>query len=332
VKALVTGGGGFLGEAVVRALVTRGDDVVSLARGDYPALRELGVRTVRGDVADEATVTAAAAGCDVVLHVAAKAGDWGPAADYERSNIEGTRAVLAGCRAAGVGRLVYTSTPSVVHTGGDIAGGDETLPYATHFTSSYPRTKAVAEQLVLAADGPDLATTALRPHLVWGPGDPHFLPRILDRARRGRLFLVGGGTALIDTTYIDDAAAAHVLAADRLGPGAACAGRAYFITSGEPRPVREVVNGLLAAGGLPPVSRSVPLPVAVAAGGAVETAWRLLGRDDQPLITRFLARQLATAHWFDISAARRDLGYEPPVGLDEGFARLAKWCAREGAA
>ena len=323
-RALVTGGGGFLGGAVVRALVARGDEVVSLARSDYPALRELGVQTVRGDLADPPAVLSAAQGCDVVLHVAAKAGIWGSAADFERSNVEGTRSVVAACRTLGISRLVHTSTPSVVHDGGSIAGGDESLPYARHFSSDYPRTKAVAERLVLGAADDALATVALRPHLVWGPGDTQLVPRILQRARAGRLRLVAGGTAVIDTTYVDDAVAAHLDAADRLAPGAACSGRAYFITSGEPRPVRDVVNAILAAAGLPPETRSVPLPVAEAAGGALERVWRLLRRQDDPPMTRFLARQLATDHWFDISAARRDLGYAPAVGLDEGFRRLAQ--------
>lgn len=326
-RVLVTGGGGFLGGAVVRGLLARGDEVVSVARGDYPALRALGVETVRADLADEVAVTAAARGCEVVVHVAAKAGIWGPAADYERSNVQGTRSVLAACRALGVRRLVHTSTPSVVHAGGDIAGGDETLPYATHFTSPYPRTKAVAEREVLAAADDRLTTVALRPHLVWGPGDTQLVSRILDRARTGRLRFVGGGQALIDTTYVDDAVSAHLAAVDALEPGAPCSGRAYFVSSGDPRPVREVVNAILAAGGLPPETRSVSLSLAVGAGAAAEGLWRALGRTDDPPMTRFLARQLATAHWFDITAARRELAWEPAVGLDEGFRRLAAWLA-----
>jgi 2-alkyl-3-oxoalkanoate reductase len=329
VKALVTGGGGFLGGAVVDALIARGDDVVSLARGDYPALRERGVATVRGDLADPAGARAAVEGVDVVLHVAAKAGIAGTAAEFRHSNVEGTRVLLDACREAGVRRFVFTSTPSVVHTGGDITGGDESLPYATHFDAPYPETKAESERMVLAANGPDLATVALRPHLVWGPGDTQFVPRILARARSGRLRFVGDGSAVVDTTYIDDAARAHLDAADRLAPDAACAGRPYFITSGDPRPVRDLVNGIVVAGGLEPVRRTVPLPVAVAAGAAVESVWRVLervpglGDVGEPPMTRFLARQLATAHWFDIGAARRDLGYVPQVPLDEGFVRLA---------
>jgi nucleoside-diphosphate-sugar epimerase len=323
VRVLVTGGGGYIGGGVVRALLARGDEVVSLARGDYPSLRALGVHTVRGDLADPAAVLAAASGCSAVVHVAAKAGIWGPLADYTRSNVEGTRSVLAACRQLGIRKLVHTSTPSVVHAGGDIEGGNESLPYADHADSPYARTKAVAEQEVLAAADGTLGTVALRPHLVWGPGDTQLVPRILQRARSGRLRLVDGGRARIDTTYVDDAVAAHLCALDAVGPGAACSGRAYFISSGDPRSFREVIGSILAAAGLPPETRSVPLPVAVAAGVAAEGLWRLLRRTDDPPMTRFLARQMATAHWFDISAARRDLGYAPTVGLDEGFRRLA---------
>ena len=322
-RVLVTGGGGFLGGAVVRGLLARGDDVVSVARGDYPALRELGVETQRGDLAESAVAERAAEGCEAVVHVAALAGMWGPTEAYERSNVEATRSVLAACRTVGVRRLVFTSTPSVVHAGQDIVGGDESLPYATHFTTDYPRTKAVAERLVLAATDDELGTVALRPHLVWGPEDTQLIPRILSRARSGRLRFVGGGDAVFDTTYVDDAVAAHLCALDRIAPGAACSGKAYFISSGDPRPVKEVINAILSAAGLPPEHRSVPLPVALAAGAAAEGVWRALRRQDEPPMTRFLAQQLATSHWFDISAARRDLGYEPQVGLDEGFRRLA---------
>ena len=324
-RVLVTGGGGFLGGAVVRGLLDRGDEVTSVARGDYPQLRALGVHTVRGDLAEPGTALRAAEGCGAVVHVAAKAGIWGADADYERSNVQATEQVLHACRKHGIARLVHTSTPSVVHGGSDIRGGDESLPYAEHYATAYPRTKAVAERAVLAAADDRLGTVALRPHLVWGPGDTQLVPRVLDRARRGRLRLVGGGDALIDTTYVDDAVAAHLGALDRVAPGAACSGRAYFVSSGDPRPVREVVNAILAAAGLPPETRSVPLPVAELAGGLAESAWRLLGRDDEPPMTRFLARQLATAHWFDLTAARRDLGDQPQVGLDEGFRRLAEW-------
>jgi len=336
-KALVTGGSGFLGGAIVRQLRARGDSVRILSRGRQPGTRAPGghenvmedVERILGDVAEEEVVLRAAEGCDVVFHVAARVGGFGPRSEFERTNVLGTIRVIDACRRAGVPRLVYTSTPSVVHTGADIEGGDETLPYARHFEAAYPETKAIAERLVLAADGPRLATVALRPHLVWGPGDNQLLPRLLARARAGRLRLVGSGEKKVDATYVDNAAAAHLLAADRLGPGAPCAGRPYFIAQGEPAPARVLIDGVLAAAGLPPVERRIPLRLAWLAGALAELAYHLLGRQDEPPITRFAARQLASAHWYDLTAARRDLGYVPSVSTTEGLRRLRAHLASE---
>ena len=325
---LVTGGSGFLGTAIVRGLLARGATVRSLARGPAPELAALGVEVLRGDVADPGAVSRAVAGCELVFHVAAKAGMWGTYAAYAASNVEGTRHVLDACRRHDVPRLVYTSTPSVVHRGDDIEGGNERLPYATRFDSPYPATKAVAERMVLAASDATLATVALRPHLLWGPGDTQLVPRILDQARRGRLRLVDGGRAVVDATYVDNAADAHLLAADRLHAGSQVAGRAYFIAQGHPLPLRDILGRILAAAGLPPVTASVPFPVAYGVGAAAEASWRLLRRGGEPPMTRFLARQLATSHWFDLSAARRDLGYEPRVSLEEGLARLRRQLRR----
>lgn len=325
---LVTGGGGFLGGAVVRQLLARGDAVRSVQRSDVPALRALGVDVVQADLTDRDAVIRAARGCDAVVHVAAKAGIWGSYASYHGANVVGTQHVLDACRAGGIQRLVYTSTPSVVHSGGDVEGIDESAPVAAHFETAYPATKAMAERLVLAANGADLATVALRPHLIWGPNDPQLTARILERARAGRLRLVGGGTKLIDSVYIDNAAAAHLLALDRVRPGAACAGKAYFITQDAPMPQRDLVNGILAAAGLPPCTRSISPGIAYAAGALLELVWRVLRRDTEPLMTRFVARQLATAHWYDISAARRDLGYAPEITVAEGLARLANHLRR----
>lgn len=324
-KALVTGGGGFLGRTIVEKLVDLGWQVSSLARGTYPELEALGVTCHRGDLAEADAVDAAVAGVDVVFHVAAKAGVWGPYREYERANITGTDNVLAACRTHGVGRLVYTSTPSVVHAGDDIEGGDESLPYPRKFHAHYPATKAVAEQRVLAANGPDLATVALRPHLIWGPRDNHLVPRLLERQRAGRLKLVGSGDKLVDTVYVDNAADAHLQACNRLEPGAACAGRVYFISQGEPLTIREWINRILAAGGLGPVRRSVPAPVALFAGAIMEGFAKATGQREEPMLTRFLVRHLSTAHWYDLTAARRDLGYEPAISIDEGFERLAAW-------
>lgn len=324
-RALVTGGGGFLGRAIVRRLVERGDSVASLARGDYPDLRVLGVETIRGDVADPEAVARASEGADLVFHVAAKAGIWGPHAEFVRANVEGTRNVLGACRARGVSRLVFTSSPSVVYGGGDLEGVDESTPYPARFAASYPATKAEAERMVLAANGPDLATVGLRPHLIWGPGDNHLIPRILARARLGRLRRIGRRPNLVDSIYIDNAADAHLLAADRLAIGSPIAGRAYFLSQGDPWPLWDLINGILHAAGLPPVDRTVPPALAGLAGAVLETAHRLLRLPGEPAMTRFLAHQLSTAHWFDIGAARRDLGYRPAVSIDEGLRRLQRW-------
>jgi nucleoside-diphosphate-sugar epimerase len=322
-KALVTGGGGFLGGAIVRQLRERGDAVRSFSRGSYPALDAIGVEQVRGDLADAAAVTAAAAGCDVVFHVAARAGVWGPWDEYYQANFVGTENVLAACKANGVRRLVFTSSPSVTFAGIDQNGVNESEPYPTRFLAHYPHTKALAEQAVLAANGPDLATAALRPHLIWGPGDPHLIPRLVERARAGRLKRVGRESKLVDTVYVDNAAAGHLQAADALALGSAVAGKAYFLSQGEPEPLWDFVNRVLAAAGLPPVTRSVPARVAYAAGTILEAVYRVFRLRGEPPMTRFVARQLSTAHWFDLTAARRDFGYAPAVSTADGLRRLA---------
>lgn len=324
-RALVTGGGGFLGLAIVRLLRRRDDEVRSLARNLYPELEALGVEQVRGDLADAGAVTAAARGCALVFHVAAKAGIWGDYQDYYRANVIGTDNVIAACRAHGIDRLVYTSSPSVVFDGKDMEGVDESVPYPAHFEAHYPRTKAEAEQRVLAANGPELATTALRPHLIWGPGDNHLVPRILDRGRRGRLRRIGRRPCLVDTLYIDNAAKAHLQAADHLAVGSPVAGKAYFLAQGEAKPVWEVVDRILSAGNLPPVTRTISPQLAYAAGLLLEQVYTLLRLSGEPPMTRFVARELSTAHWFDLSAARRDFGYRPQVSFAEGMERLAAW-------
>ena len=324
-RALVTGGGGFLGGAVARLLVGRGWAVRSFQRRHSPALAALGVEQQPGDLADLEAVQTAVGGCEVVFHVAARVVLWGPAREFGATNVVGTQNVLTACRRAGVPRLVFTSTPAVVHAGRHLEGVDESAPYAERFDSDYPRTKCAAERMVLDANGPELATVALRPHLIWGPGDTQLVGRIVDRARAGRLWLVGDGANLVDTTYVDNAALAHVLACDRLRPGAACAGKTYFITNGEPRPLREILDRILAAAGEPPVRRRLPYLVAWAAAAVAEAGYRVLAPSGEPPVTRMLVRHLATAHWYDISAARCDLGYEPTVSLDEGFRRLGDW-------
>lgn len=322
-KALVTGGGGFLGGAIVRLLRDRGDVVRSFSRGAYPALDALGVEQVRGDLVDPMAVAKAAEGCDVVIHAAAKAGVWGPLREYYQANVVGTANVIAACREHGIRRLVFTSSPSVTFAGVDQNGVNESEPYPTRFLAHYPETKAEAEQRILAANGPDLATVALRPHLIWGPGDPHLIPRLVQRARAGRLRRIGREPKLVDTTYVDNAAVAHVQAADRLAPGSRVGGKAYFISQGEPEPLWDFVNRLLGAAGLPPVTRTASPRLAYTVGAILERVYGLLRLRGEPPVTRFVAKQLSTAHWYDLTAAKNDLGYAPAVSTEVGMERLA---------
>jgi nucleoside-diphosphate-sugar epimerase len=324
-KALVTGGGGFLGGAVVRLLQHRGDTVRSLTRSAYPWLDELGVEQTLGDLADAEAVDKAVSGCDIVFHTAAKAGVWGRRADYVSTNIIGTENVIAACKKHRVRKLVYTSTPSVVHARGDIEGGNESLPYSRHFDAYYPATKALAEKAVLAANGPEMAAVALRPHLIWGPSDPHLIPRLLARARSGKLRRIGSRPVKVDVTYIDNAADAHILAGDKLDVGAPCAGKVYFISNAEPVELWPFVDRILSAAGLPPVARSVSAWKARLAGGMLEWFYWLFRVPGEPPMTRFVANQMSTAHWYDISAARRDLGYEPRISIEEGLRRTGEW-------
>jgi len=321
-KALVTGGGGFLGSAIVRQLLARGDEVVSFSRGEHPHLTALGVEQRRGDLSDLNALVEAAKGCDIAFHVAAKAGVWGSFDEYHLANVAGTENVISACRILSITRLVYTGSPSVVFDGSDVEGGDESLPYPAHFEAHYPHTKALAEKAVLAANSRTLATVSLRPHLIWGPGDNHLVPRIVAKARSGKLRRIGERPCLVDTVYVENAAEAHLNAADRLAPGSPPAGKAYFISNGEPLPLWEMVNRILAAAGLPPVTRSVSPLLAYAAGTICEALWKSLQLTGEPPMTRFVAKELATAHWFDISAARNDLGYRPRISIDQGLRLL----------
>lgn len=319
---LVTGAAGFLGGAITRALLARGEAVTAVQRSPAPQLADLGVQVVRGDLAEPGVAEQAVQGCDAVIHVAAKAGHWGKYDDYFSANVLATRQVLSACQSAAVRHLVYTSTPSVAHAGGDLAGVDESAPIPSHFAAHYPATKAIAEQEVLAANDAALSTCALRPHLIWGPGDNHLLPRLLARARAGRLRFVGSGENKVDTIYIDNAAKAHLQALDNLRAGGKCAGRAYFLSNDEPLPLKSIVNRLIACANLPPCDRHIPVPLAFAAGAAMELIYRVFSLSGEPLLTRFVVQQLSTAHYYTINAAKADFGYRAEVSIDEGLARL----------
>jgi nucleoside-diphosphate-sugar epimerase len=330
--ALVTGGTGFLGRRLVERLLAQGRPVTVLGRTPAPELAARGVRFIRAALEDAPAVEAACAGMATVFHLAAKVGVWGRYDDFFRANVLGTRAVIAGCRRHGVTRLVHTSTPSVVYNGRAIAGGDESLPLTTDCPSPYPLTKALAEREVLGANSSALRTVALRPHLIWGVGDPHLVPRILARARAGRLRIVGDGTNRVDLVHVENAVDAHLLAESALGkchvirdtsegPGN-CGGRAYFITNGEPVVLWDWINALLLALGEPPVTRHISLGAATAAGAAGELAWRVFSLRGEPPMTRFIAAELAKDHWFEIAAARRNLGYAPRISMTQGTAEL----------
>jgi nucleoside-diphosphate-sugar epimerase len=325
--ALVTGGTGFLGRHIVERLLSEGRPVTILARRENRELAGLGARFVTASLDDTAAVLEACKGAHTVFHMAAKVGVWGATEDFFRTNVLGTRAVIEGCRQHGVRRLVYTSTPSVVFNGRDLADADESLPLTTDCPCAYPLTKAVAEREVLAANTPALRTVALRPHLIWGVGDPHLVPRMLERARSGKLRIVGDGGNRVDMVHILNATDAHLLAERALGgatPGPA-AGKAYFISNGEPVDLWDWINALLTALGEKPIERHISLRVATTLGTLCEGLWKLFPLKGEPPMTRFMASELAKDHWFNIAAARRDLGYQPRITMQQGTRELVAW-------
>jgi nucleoside-diphosphate-sugar epimerase len=331
--ALVTGGGGFLGGYIIQALLARGDRVRNFGRGDYPQLCAQAVDVVRGDIRDRDAVAEACRGVECVFHAAALPGIGMRWQMYDEVNRGGTENVLAGCIAAGVQQLVYTSSPSVVFAGDDQSGVDESAAYNFRWMESnrayYSLSKARGEQSVLAANGARLRTCALRPHLIWGPGDTHLVPRLIARARSGRLRRVGDGTNLVDVTYVENAADAHLQAARALATAVSpVAGKAYFVSQGQPVNCWQWIDEVLALVDLPPITKSISLKSASRMGTVCEIAYRLLRLSGEPPMTRFLAAQLGTSHWFDISAARRDFGYEPRVSTAEGMQRLGEWLRR----
>ncbi|KQR24093.1 nucleoside-diphosphate sugar epimerase [Agreia sp. Leaf335] len=317
-RVLVTGASGFLGGAVAREIATAGHEVRTFQRRPSGVV---GVDDVLGSLKSPADVARAVEGVDAVVHLAAKVSLAGDPAEFAAVNVEGTRTLIAAMRDGGVGRLVFVSSPSVAHAGASIVGDDAQPADPQNARGEYARTKALAEQLALRADSESLRVVAVRPHLVWGPGDTQLIERIVERARAGRLPLLDRGAALIDTTYIDNAASAIAAALQRVDE---VHGNAYVITNGEPRPVAELLAGICAAAGVPAPAWRVPAGVARAAGSAIEAVWRVKPGADEPPMTRFLAEQLSTAHWFDQRRTRAELQWQPAVSLDEGLRRLAE--------
>ncbi|MCZ3389243.1 MAG: NAD-dependent epimerase/dehydratase family protein [Actinomycetia bacterium] len=315
-RVLVTGGTSLLGAAVAQRLSDRGDDVVTMQRGEAAAPW----MQLRGDIRDAAAVSSATEGVDAVVHLAARVSVVGEWDEFESVNVGGTQNVLDAVRAHGISRLVHVSSPSVAHFGEPLVAADADPADAERAHGHYARTKAMAEKLVLDAVDDSLSAVAVRPHLVWGPGDTQLLGRIVERATSGRLVLINGGSALIDTTYLDNAADALVAALDRVDD---ISGEAFVVTNGEPRTVAELLTRICRAAGVPEPTRSVPRSVASGVGAVVERAWSATGREGEPPMTRFLAEQLSTAHWFDQRRTQECLQWTPAVSLAQGFERLA---------
>lgn len=323
-KILVTGGGGFLGRYVVKKLLAKGYAVRVLGRSQQSDLKDTGVDVIQGDIRDAKIVRAAARGVDLIQHIAAKAGVWGTWDDYFQTNVVGTRNVLNACQELGIKRLVYTSTPSVIFNGQPFRGVDESQPYGRNWLCHYAHSKMLAEQEVLSANDPDgtgLRTIALRPHLIWGIGDNHLIPRVIERARLGKLRVVGDGKNKVDIVHVANAAEAQLRAQVALEREEGC-GRAYFISQGEPVVLWEWINQLLERLGIPQVEKQISLSAAYRLGAVMEGAWKLLRLPNEPPMTRFVATELAKDHYFDISAARENLGYFPSVSTEQGLEEL----------
>lgn len=332
-KTLVTGGGGFLGLYITEQLVARGDEVRVFCRNRHARLTELGVDWYEGDVRDAQAVADACCGMDAVFHVAALPGIWGPWKLFHGINTLGTQHVIEACRRHGIRKLIYTSSPSVIYDGQEHRGVDESYPYPSHYLCHYPHSKALAEKAVLAANGVDgLSTVSLRPHLLWGPRDAHLIPRLIRRARSGRLRRVGNGRNLISMSYVENAARAHLQAADMLADDSAVAGEAYFINEPEPVLLWQWIDELLTTAGLKPVRKSLSRGAASTIGAALEGIYGMLRLSGEPPMTRFLASQLSGSHYYDVTKARRDFGYAPQVSVREGMQRMEAELRQLGAA
>ncbi len=322
-KVIVTGGGGFLGKAIVKKLCENDIAVSSFSRRYYKSLDDLGVLQIQGDLSDKAAVENAVKNVDAVFHVAAKAGLWGPYEEYYKSNVIGTENVILACIKHKVGQLIHTSSPSVVFSEGDQENIDETVPYPESYLAHYPATKALAEKLVRKAAKNGLPSIIIRPHLIWGPEDNHLFPKLVQRA--GRLKIIGRKDDLVDTIYVDNAADAHILAFEKLQENPILSGNIYFVSQDDPISKWELVNAFFEIAGKPPVKGHVSARTAFIAGAVFEFVYKLLGVKKDPPMTKFGAVELAASHWFDISKAKKELGYMPKISIQQGLENLRQW-------
>jgi len=329
-KVLVTGGGGFLGSVVIEKLIASGHEVTSFSRSEHPRVRELGAGFLPGDLRNEIDVGEALKGMEAVVHTAAKVGYWGNYDDFYDVNVNGTKNIVKACRNNGVKDLIFTSSPSVIFNGKDMKGPNESVPYPSKYDSSYSKTKAIAERYLLSSNDTVLRTISLRPHLIWGPGDTHIIPGIIERAKNGKMVRIGKCKNIADMTFVNNAADAHVLALEALEKNPEATGRPYFITNGEPRNVWDFIDDILLQAGLDPIKRKLPAGPVMAAGAFMEFYHKIFRKEKAPSLSLFLIKELTTSHWYDISAAKKELGYEPKVSMDEGLKRLKEWFDKDG--
>lgn len=327
-KVLVTGGGGFLGKAIVKKLVQKKADVSAFSRASYKDLHQIGVTQIKGDLTDPRDVLKALEGIDIVYHVAAKTGFWGPYKAFYKANVAGTENILHGCNQHKVDQLIHTSSPSVVFDHSDKINIDERAPYPKKYLTAYSETKAIAERLVIKASQEELKSIIIRPHQIWGPGDNHIFPRIIKREHRLRK--IGRKDTRVDTIYIDNAADAHILASEKLAENPALSGNIYFVSQDEPIHIWDMIDAFLDIAGKPPVKGRVSVKTAYFVAAILEYLFKLLPIKKEPPISRFLAVELATSHWFDISKAKKELGYVPKVSIEAGLKRLCEWHAGNG--
>ena len=329
VNILVTGGSGFLGRALTHRLADSGYKVGAVSRSPSDMVHP-NIENIQADITKPDTLPENLNGCDVVFHTAAKAGIWGNYNSYYRTNVDGTRNIIDLCHRYGIPKLILTGSPSAVYQPGDNEGINERSPYPAKYLCAYSKSKAIAERLVLEADNNGISTLSLRPHLIWGPGDQHLIRRILHRRKQGKLRRIGPYNKKIDTIFIENAVDAHIIAYHRLSESSEISGKSYFVSDDSPIPLWDMIDRICESGGLPPVEQHMSLPTARITAIVSEWIYKLLNLDGEPLLTRFLVNELITAHWFDTSAAKQELGYKPSVSIDEGFEKLQKWLREEG--
>tara|TARA_Y100000589_G_C27186113_1_gene642741 strand:+ start:1682 stop:2692 length:1011 start_codon:yes stop_codon:yes gene_type:complete len=323
-RALITGGGGFLGSSIARLLLQEGWQVSVVGRSAYPNLEKLDINCYRIDLSRADQLHQQIEPVDVVFHVAAKAGIWGSYESYFEANVMATRHIINYCKNANI-PMIYTSSPSVIFNGRNMANADESAPYPNHYHSYYPKTKAMAEREVLqAARNGQIKACSLRPHLIWGPGDNHLIPRFLQRGKAGTIAVVGDGKNLVDTVFVEDAATAHLQAAIELMKDDEISGEAFFISQDEPIALFDWINRILQQASIPPISKKIPANLAYLVGGTMECAYRILGLKSEPRMTRFLALELSTEHTFNLSKARKMLDYKPKHTMEQAFDKTFK--------